>query len=352
LRAVAAELGVTAMTVSNAYNRPDQLSAELRARILDTARRLGYSGPDPLARGLRRGRSGALGLVYDTRLTYAVGDPAAGAFLSGVCGPAEEAGLGLLLVPGSAPTRRSAAALEGALVDGLIVYSVAEGDRLVAAALERRLPTVIVDQPRIPDAPYVGIDDRSAAAAVASHLTELGHRRVAVISFALSPDGREGPAETARRRAARYPVTRARLQGYADALRAAGLAWDAVPVHECPGSSRSLGRTAANVLLEADPRPTALLATSDELALGAIEAAAARGIAVPAELSVAGFDDAPGSPAALPLTTVRQDHALKGRTAADLLLARLRGASAASPDPLPHRLVIRDSTAAPPATSH
>ena len=345
---MAAELGVSAMTVSNAYNRPDQLSAELRERVLETARRVGYPGPDPLARGLRRRRAGALGLIYDTRLSYAVKDPAAVAFLAGVSGPAEQAGLGLLLVPGSSPAERSVAALEGALVDGLVVYSVAEGDQLVAAAIERRLPTVIVDQPRVPDVPFIGIDDEAAAASAATHLAELGHRRFGVISFALSPDGREGPAGTERRRTARYPVTRARLRGYARSLEAAGLAWADVPVYECPGSTRALGRAAADALLDADPPPTALLATSDELGLGAIEAARARGIVVPPELSVAGFDDAPGSDAPLGLTTVRQDHALKGRAAAELLLAGIRGEWPVGKETLPHRLIIRDSTAAPP----
>jgi DNA-binding LacI/PurR family transcriptional regulator len=348
MRAVAAELGVSAMTVSNAYNRPDQLSTALRGRVLETARRLGYPGPDPLARGLRRRRAGAIGLIYDTRLGYAVQDPAALAFLTGVCGPAETAGLGLLLVPGSVPAERSPAALEGALVDGLLVYSVAEGDHLVAAARERRLPTVIVDQPRVAGLPLVGIDDRAGAAAAAAHLVELGHRRFGVISFGLAPDGRQGPADPARQRAARYPVTRARLRGYAEALRAAGIAWNRVPVYECAGSSRQLGHAAATALLDARPRPTALLATSDQLALGAIEAAGARGIAVPGELSVAGFDDAPGVDPKLPLTTVQQDHALKGRRAAELLLAQLRGEAAAARRPLPHRLVVRDSTAAPP----
>jgi DNA-binding LacI/PurR family transcriptional regulator len=349
MSAVAAELGVSAMTVSNAYNRPDQLSAELRGRVLETARRLGYPGPDPLARGLRRRRAGALGLIYDTRLGYAVQDAAAVAFLAGVCGPAEAAGLGLLLIPGSLPAERSPAALEAALVDGLLVYSVAEGDHLVAAARQRRLPTVIVDQPRVPDLPLVGIDDSAGAAAAAAHLVELGHRRFGVISFALSPDARQGPAGPARRLAARYPVTRARLRGYADALLAAGVDWAGVPVYECAGSSRPLGRAAADALLDTHPRPTGLLATSDQLALGAIDGAAARGLAVPGELSVVGFDDAPGSDAPLPLTTIHQDHALKGRRAAELLLARLRGEAAAAPAPLPHRLVVRDSTAAPPA---
>jgi DNA-binding LacI/PurR family transcriptional regulator len=347
LRQIADELGVSAMTVSNAYNRPDQLSPALRERVLEAARRLGYPGPDPLARGLRRGRAGALGLIYDTRLSYAVRDAAAVEFLGGVSERAEAARLGLLLVPGTAPEQRDDAAVGTALVDGLIVYSVARGDSLVEAALQRGRPTVIVDQPRARGVPFVGIDDRAAARDAAAHLVELGHRRVGVISFALSPDGRRGPAAPARRRAARYPVTRARLAGCADALDPAGAAWT---VHECPGSSTALGREAARALLGSRPRPTALLATSDALALGAVEAAGDVGLSVPADLSVVGFDDVPAAGAArLPLTTVHQDHAEKGRVAADILLAGLGGEAPPPSRRVPHRLVVRASTGPPPA---
>jgi DNA-binding LacI/PurR family transcriptional regulator len=369
LRAVAEELGVSAMTVSNAYNRPDQLSAALRERVFETARRLGYPGPDPLARGLRRGRAGALGLVYDSRLSYAVRDPAAVAFLGGVSDAAEAARLGLLLVPGTAPEQRDAAAVGRALVDGLIVYSVAADDALVAAALERRRPTVIVDQPRARGVPFVGIDDRAAAREAAEHLIGLGHRWTAVISFALSPDGRRGPADPARRRGARYPVTRARLAGYADAFEAARLSWPEMPVYECPGSSVELGREAGLVLLGGEaalgqlggrrrptappgerPRPTAVLATSDALALGAVDAARELGLAVPEDLSVIGFDDVPASSTATPpLSSVHQDHAEKGRLAAETLLALLRGEEAPRTRRVAHRLAIRASTGPPPA---
>ena len=81
---VAAPIGVSRTTVSNAYNRPDQLSPALRERVLDAARELGYNGPDPMARSLRRGRAGSLGLVFDHRLQYIFSDPAAVLFLSGV----------------------------------------------------------------------------------------------------------------------------------------------------------------------------------------------------------------------------------------------------------------------------
>jgi DNA-binding LacI/PurR family transcriptional regulator len=361
---------VSTMTVSNAYNRPDQLSAALRERVLETARRLGYPGPDPLARGLRRGRAGALGLVYDSPLSYAVRDSAAVAFLGGVSEVAEAARVGLLLVPGTAPEQRDAAAVGAAVVDGLIVYSVAAGDALVSAALERNRPTVIVDQPRARGVPFVGIDDRAAAREAAEHLTGLGHRRFAAIAFALSPDAAKGPASPARRRGARYPVTRARLAGYADALGAAGLSWPQTPVYECPGSSVELGREAALAVLggpgrsvalpgaaqrptgplDDRRRPTALLATSDELALGAVQAARELGLAVPEDLSVVGFDDVPAAHTAdPPLTTIHQDHEEKGRLAGEMLLAALRGGATRRVRRVAHRLVVRGSTGPPPA---
>jgi DNA-binding LacI/PurR family transcriptional regulator len=338
LKRIAEEVGVSPMTVSNAYNRPDQLSPALRERILETARRLGYPGPDPLARGLRRGRAGAIGLISDTPLSYAFDDPAAAAVLAGVTAAAEEEGLGLLLVPAGGP-----APLSSAVVDGIVVYSVAQGDPLLTLAVDRRLPAVVVDQPRGTGLPVVGIDDEGAAALAARHLTDLGHRRVAVVAFALSPDGRTGPADLMRRRNALYAVTRARLAGYAAALESAGVAWTDVPVHECAGSVRAAGRVAAERLLAAPDPPTAVLATSDQLALGVLEAAAAAGVGVPGALSVVGFDDVPGA-AAAGLTTIAQDHHAKGRAAAEVLLAALRGDRPVPPRPLPHRLVVRAST--------
>src|ERR687894_2969814 len=101
LKEVASELGVSPATVSNAYNRPDQLSSALRERVFETARRLGYPGPDPMARGLRRRRAGAVGVLYEDRLSYAFADPAEVLFLRGVSVATEEAGLGLLLLSGA-----------------------------------------------------------------------------------------------------------------------------------------------------------------------------------------------------------------------------------------------------------
>lgn len=348
LRAVAEELGVSTMTVSNAYNRPDQLSAALRQRVLEAARDLGYPGPDPLARGLRRGRAGAIGLVHDTRLSYAVRDPALLPFLGGVGDASEEMGLGLLLISGSAESR-GAVAISDALVDGLIVYSVAEGDPLLAAALKRRLPLVIVDQPMVEGIALVGIDNRAAARELTDHVLGFGHRRLAVISLPLVPDGRQGPADPARQRRVRYPIHRARLQGYGDALEAAGLARATTTVYECAASTRRCGRDGCTALLdEADGPPTAILAASDQLALGAMEAARERGIAVPEQLSIVGFDDIPEAASGpCPLTTVRQPHDRKGTLAIELLAAALRDDRPQDHALLDHQLVRRESVSAP-----
>ncbi len=342
LKGLAVELGVSAMTVSNAFNRPDQLSAALRRRILDHAHERGYPGPDPLARGLRRGRTGAIGLISDTNLSYAFDDPAASAVIAGVCAAAEQEQLGLLLVP-----HGGAEALSAAVIDGVVVYSVAQNDPLVALAIARRLPAVIVDQPIGTGLPTVGIDDEAAAGAAARHLVALGHTRLAVVAFGLGRDERTGPADPARRREAAYAVSRARLAGYANALEAAGIAWEDVPVLECAGSIRAAGRAATERLLAGDRPPTAILATSDVLALGVLDAAEAAELAVGRDLSVIGFDDIPAA-AAAGLTTVRQDHHAKGRLAGDLVLDALRGERHASPQLLAAKLVVRASTAPAP----
>ena len=344
LKHIARQVGVSPMTVSNAFNRPDQLSPALRERILESARQLGYPGPDPLARGLRRGRAGAIGLISDTNLSYAFDDPAASAVIAGLCAAAEDEDLGLLLVPHDGP-----APLSGAVIDGMVVYSVARGDALLGLVIARRLPAVVIDQPTGTSLPTVGIADEAAALAAARHLTALGHRRFAVVAFGLAPEGPRGPADLARRRDALYDVSRARLAGYATALTEAGIEWANVTVHECAGSDRAAGRAAAAGLLAAGAAPTAILATSDVLALGVLDAAAAAGIRVPGELSVVGFDDVPAATDAR-LTTIRQDHHAKGRLAGELLLAALRGEQVSPSALLPHELVTRGSTA-PPATA-
>ena len=339
LATVAKAVGVSRMTVSNAFNRPDQLSPALRERVLAAARELGYHGPDPVARTLARGRTGSLGLAFDYRLTDALTDPATVGLLHGVAAECEARALGLTLVP----------LIEGvddqlvrtALVDGFVLYSVTRNDARLRAVRERRLPYVLVDHEPAPGAPQVNIDDRGGARAMAEHVTALGHRRVAIV---MGWENLSGTLAEAQDRS-RYHVGVERLAGWQEGLEAAGIDAAATPVFSGPGHDLETGRVAAERLLALDAPPTAVLAISDLIALGVMEAAARQGVVVPEQLSVVGFDDIPAAATATPpLTSVRQPHAGKGAAAVQLLLDSGDRDSVV----LPAELIVRSSTAPPP----
>jgi DNA-binding LacI/PurR family transcriptional regulator len=357
LATVAAELGVSAKTVSNAYNRPDQLSAELRSSILEAAARLGYAGPNPVAAGLRRGRVGAVGVAYDNGLSYAFDDPVSVALLAGISTVLEPAGAGLLLIPGSTTDAGRVSSLSAALLDGLILSSVADDDPLLLAALTRRTPLVVVDQPRpatlkaLAGRPvaWVGVDDRTAAVQMGRYVLDLGHRRLAVLSFGLHRLPITPALVTAQQQAdATYAVSRDRLAGYRDAAEAAGIDWMAVPVWHAPDSTPHDGRVGARALLDLHPRPTALLCLSDRLAEGALEAAGELGLDIPGDVSIVGFDDA-ATAQPLGLTTVTQPTRQKGDTAARALLDLQGGGAPMTPRALPTRLLERTSAGRVPA---
>ncbi len=356
LQHVADELGVSAKTVSNAYSRPDQLSPALRERVLATAARLGYPGPDPLAAGLRRGRVGALGVAYANSLSYAFDDPAALAMLSGLTAVAERAETGLLLVPRTASSTRAAAGVHAAVVDGLVASSLSDDDPVLQAALTRGLPLVVVDQPEpglLRDRhgsapPWIGIDDRTAADAAAQHLLDLGHRRLGVVSFALGEPPVRGLAGLREQEDAGYAVTRRRLAGYRDAATRAGIDWATVPVSGGTDSTVAEGAAGAALVLAAEPRPTALLCLSDRLAEGALRTVADLGLSVPGDVSVVGFDDT-ATAQREGLTTVHQPQRRKGELAGEALLALLAGRRPPAEQRLDTRLVVRSSTGSPPA---
>lgn len=339
LRDVAERAGVSVGSASQAFGRPELVSEQVRKQVLDAADALGYAGPDPAARRLRLGRAGAIGLIFAERLGYAFTDPAQAPFLRGVASAMEEAPNGLLLIPDSRYREEAARTVREAAVDGFIVYSMPQNDPRVEAVLARRLPVVTVDQPRGAETPFVGIDDRAGARSAAVHLRELGHERVAVLRFTqeLDVEGEE------------LDLTVERLEGYKEGL---GEAWDASLVRVCRPNAPEPAREATLELLGEREPPTAILTMSDTLAVGALQAAAARGVSVPADLSVVGFDDSPvAAHTTPPLTTVAQPQEEKGRLAAQWLIEDIEhGAGPQGRDRrtiLPTELLVRESTAAP-----
>jgi DNA-binding LacI/PurR family transcriptional regulator len=338
LRDVAKSAGVSLGTASQAFGRPELVSEALRERVLAAAQALGYPGPDPAARRLRMGRAGAVGLIFAERLAYQFTDPASPPFLRGVALGMEEAPTGLLLIPDSRDREKTAGTVSEAIVDGFLIYSTPQNDPRVEAALARRLPVVTVDQPRGLATPFVGIDDRAAARSAAEHVRELGHEHVAVLSFITALD----PAGTLE-----LDLSVERLRGYEEGL---GEMWDPALVRTCRPNAPEPAREATIDLLRGAHPPTAILAMSDILALGALDGAVEAGVSVPSELSVVGFDDSPAAPHATPpLTTVAQPQEEKGRLAARWLMDEIEHGGTPPAQPkraiLPTELVVRESTA-------
>ncbi|MET8324308.1 LacI family DNA-binding transcriptional regulator [Micromonospora sp. NPDC005189] len=344
LQAVADAVGVSRSTVSNAYSRPDQLSAALRTRILDAARQLGYPGPNPTARSLRRGFVGSIGVLFTSQMSYAFTDPFAVRFLAGVAGAAERHGTSMLLVPLPPAQTDARRAVENAAVDGFCVYCAADESWAVEVIRERGLPfvtTAVRDDAGLDDR-FVGIDERAAAHSVAAHVAGLGHRRVALLADAVLPDAPAGPLTLPGIDQVAHPTTRDRLAGFADAFAEVGVDWAELTLVNAAGNSRAAGAEAVAGLFDRPTPPTAVLAGSDVLALGVLDALARRSPGKLPPVSVTGFDDIPEA-AAANLTTVRQPAEEKGRIAAELLLDPPVNA-AAGHVLLPTALVVRAST--------
>jgi len=345
LQTIADRVGVSRMTVSNAFSRPDQLSTELRGRILAAADELGYCGPDPAARALARGTTGAVGVLLTDSLRDAFVDEVATTFLGAIAEELAPTGLALTLLtaseqPLSIPARDVA-------MDGALVYSCHNDSAAIDWLKRRKLPLVFVDQQPATGVPSVNIDDRAGARAAAQHLVDLGHRRIGIVTT--NPDGSVGIVDDPMAEPTGH-VIRQRLLGWTDALDAAGIR---PVVAQYYPADESAGHLAAETLLARSDAPTAILCFSDVVAYGVVQGARSVGLSVPADLSVVGFDDNPLAQRMRPaLTTVRQDVAAKGRAAAAALTSAIERARTGDNGRvrhvlLPTELVVRDSTAAP-----
>ena len=345
LQTIADQVGVSRMTVSNAFSRPDQLSPELRARILTAASTLGYAGPDPAARALARGTTGAVGILLTDSLRYAFNDEVAANFLGAIADEMAASGLALTLLTSSA--RPDLIPARDLPLDGALVYSCDAESSAIDWLRKRRLPLVYVDQLPEPGIPSINVADRAGTAAAARHLIELGHRRIDIVTASFSgPHGQvEDPIGTST-----GFVQQERLLGWMDTLAEVGSTPNVVVERH---SDAAAGHRGGRMLLETADPPTAILCFSDAIAAGVVQAAAELGLQVPADLSVVGFDDNPlAQRMRPPLTTVRQDVEAKGRAAGAALNAAIEGArrggrSSSEQVVLPVELVVRESTAPP-----
>ncbi|MGQ7295360.1 substrate-binding domain-containing protein [Quadrisphaera sp. KR29] len=356
LKAVAARAGVSTSTASLAFAGDPRVVAATRERVLAAAAELGYAGPDPLARSLRRGRSRVVGVVVGDRLGYAFADPLAVVQLDALADEVGALGAGLLLIGGVEDDPARLAVVEQTPMDA-VVFATCGGDDDPALdlLLRRRVPVVGVEGPYREGVHLVDLDNRGAARRVGHHLAGLGHTDVAVVALPWGPHRRRGPLEGRRRAVRGYNDAWERLAGTEDVLAPPGGA--PLPAWEAPTNSREEGAAAARGLLcGADGdllppgrRPTAVVAQSDLLAVGVVTAARGLGLAVPGDLSVTGYDgvETPwlGTDR---LTTVRQPAAARGREAGRMVAELLAGGSPERVE-LPVELVVGTTTGPPRA---
>lgn len=330
---IARQAGVSKSSVSYALNDPSRLSANTVARILAIADELNYS-PSPVARSMSSGRTGTLGVLVPQPLPEMLRNPFFAQFLDGVASVAGEAELPLLLVPpirGSMERAVSSAAVDGFLTLGLETF------RPTMHMLERRrLPFVMVDGDPEEDVACVNIDDEGGAYLAMNAILRQGHRRIGMLGIRAPQRGQWG----------KYVGTlRRRMGGYLRALEEYGLTvdGDAVRLTECDVSEAG-GRAGFRRLWKQPTRPTAIVAMSDVIALGAMEDAIESGVLVPSELSFVGFDDIREAAWVRPaLTTIRQPATEKGVAAAEMLVRLIKKERIAPQLVLDTQLIERDS---------
>ncbi len=341
---VARAAKVSKTTASNVFSFPDRVRPVLRDRVRAAALELGYAGPDPRGRVLSSGRVNAIGVVPvgNFGITLFFTHEYQLAFLGGVARTCEERGVGLLLVSG----RPDQWGVQDALVDGLILESAQQLELLGSA--RRRRPVVIAYNASLPGVSAVGVENRKGARDITRHLLELGHRRFLISSVMdqFRPPVFHAATGAPRRFAAAGPTMQDRIAGIGEALAEYGLKFDDMPVMEAcgtPEEEAAFGNGAA-MALDMALDVTAIIGLTDGIALSLIRHAKLRGLSIPRDLSITGFDDVSG--AALsdpPLTTMHQSGFENGRLAAALLL----DGGPAQHIVQPVKLVVRGSTAPP-----
>lgn len=334
---VAELAGVSVKTVSNVVNGYVHVSDDTRRKVQAALDETGYK-PDVTARSLRTGRTGLVGLAVPS-----LSDAYFAELADAVVTAAAARGWTVLVEQTDGDPAREAEVLSGvrpSLVDGLLLHPIAL-DAATFGSLRSGTAVVLLGEHLHGEHTGLAVDGVGAAHDMVDHLVATGRRRIACVGT--RPGASRGTAAQ-------------RLAGYREALADAGLT--VPPGYEVPATQwrRPDGAAAARQLLALDPRPDAIFCFSDALALGVLRALHDEGVTVPSDVAVAGFDDITEASYAIPsLTTIAPDTTELARRALALLAAELgdgqaepngsSGSGRPHPDPVPHRLVPRESTA-------
>ncbi|MEV4011937.1 GH1 family beta-glucosidase [Nonomuraea angiospora] len=322
LETVAARAGVSRATVSRVVNGEASVSPEVRTTVMRAVKELGYV-PNAAARSLVTRRTNAIALVLSVPRQ---GDALTAAAVQYVTSMLEGAGkqITLMLADTAESHRRIVQQAEARLVDGVVLLPPDRGDTLAERLSRTDVPIALLGKPAVTSlVPYVDVDNAGGAAAATEHLLASGRRRIGMIC---------GPMDLV--------AVQDRLAGHRAALQRAG----AQPLLALADLTRASGAAATRQLLGDEPALDAVFAATDQLAIGALQAARELGRRVPEDLAIVGFDDIDAASATTPgLTTVRVPLAEQALAVARLLLSRLEGRHTTSVV-LPTRLVVRESS--------
>jgi LacI family transcriptional regulator len=338
MKDVADRAGVSTATVSVVLSGKAsgiRIPEETQRRVAEIAAELGYQ-PNALAAGLRRQTSDTIGLVSDVIATT----PHAGALVQGIQDALREAGKVLIMVNTDGEESAEQAAVDvmlGRQVDGIVFASMYH--RIIEPpTAARRVPLILLDaRSTDPELTSVAPDEEGGAIGAVTHLIEAGHRRIAYLQDEIPK-----------------PATVERFSGYRTALANAGIDIDTgLVMEETP--EHTGGYEAANRLLDQTDRPTAIFCFNDRMAAGVARAARHRGLEVPRDLSIVGFDNQELVAPLVepPLTTVQLPHYEMGHWAGKRILAMIDRPESTIPEQrrMPCTLVSRSSVGPPPATS-
>jgi DNA-binding LacI/PurR family transcriptional regulator len=335
IKDIAKKAGVSHSTVSRALRGIPVIPVETRSRIQETALELGYL-PSAAARSLKTNRSQALGVILSN-----IDDPYFSEILQGIEEIAQRESYSVFISASQHDPGREQTivrVMRQHRVDGVIICSTTFSNAQNQQFSKYGIPIVVVNNQAAEDYRYsIYHDDVNGSRQITGHLIQLGHHKIAYL----------GNSRSGR-------ITQDRLCGFRLEMDSAGLSVPAEFIHEIPGAAPENGIVAANHFLNLPDRPTAIICFNDMLAIGVVKGLQGRGVRVPEEISVTGFDNIVFSNYTNPpLTTFDQPKRFIGQKAAELILSLLSQPSGA---PLPEQkiqvlrgsLLIRGSTASPP----
>jgi LacI family transcriptional regulator len=325
---VAREVGCSIATVSRAINDPGRVSASIRQRVLEVVKRLGYV-PNGSARALRSAKSRLMGAVIPT-LSHAI----YARLIESVQGRLSARGVSLLHVAVGYDLKLEAHHIRLLLeqgVEGVVLVGAHHRPESFSLMRDREVPFVATYAISANNIPFVGFDNYKAGRMVARYLADLGHRKLAMLAGITKNNDRAGE----------------RVRGFRDAAAQDGIGKEDIEVIEAPYRMDS-GEAALRVVLDRRPDITAVFCGSDILAVGAMKECRRRGLHVPRDVSIVGFDNLEVAEYLSPaLTTIAIPAEMMGAKAAEFLLANPDERQLHARVELETQLIVRETTAPP-----